>query len=60
MTTLNLLARDGLVTVTFEPPLPDKHYAELYQIVCGAETQAEMRRSIHAFAERVGVRAITD
>ena len=50
-TTLNLLTRDGIVTVLIVPSLDSDCYSELYDIVCGAETADELRRLVKAACE---------
>jgi hypothetical protein len=46
-TTLNLLTRDGIVTVLIMPSLEADDYSELYEIVCDAETADELRASVN-------------
>ena len=51
-TTLNLLTRDGIVTVLIVPSLGTDHYFELYDIVCGADTADELRRLVQAACQK--------
>jgi hypothetical protein len=53
-TTLNLLTRDGVVTVTIKPPLDSDHYPELHDIVCDAETADELRDGVRMACNRWG------
>jgi len=53
-TTLNLLTRDGAVTVLISPALEADHYAELHEAVRDAETAEEMREVVKAVCDRLG------
>lgn len=55
-TTLNLLTRDGVVTVLIVPELNADHYSELYDIACHAsETAEELRVAVKAACARWGL-----
>jgi hypothetical protein len=45
-TTLNLLTRDGVVTVRIVPALESDHYAKLHDAVRDAETAGELRAAV--------------
>jgi len=53
-TTLNLLTRDGVVTVLIVPSLDSDHYSELYEIVCGVESGDELRAGVRAACDKWG------
>jgi hypothetical protein len=53
-TTLNLLTRDGVVTVLIVPSLNSDHYAELYEIVRSIETAAQLRTAVMAACKKSG------
>jgi hypothetical protein len=53
-TTLNLLNRDGIVTVLIVPSLDTDCYSELYDIVCGADTADVLRRLVKVACEKWG------
>jgi hypothetical protein len=53
-TTLNLLTRDGVVTVLVIPALEADHYAELHTKVCDVETADELREVVKAACDRWG------
>jgi hypothetical protein len=54
-TALNLLTREGVVTVTLTPALQERQYAELYDIVAFCATKEEMRQCVTKAAERWGI-----
>jgi hypothetical protein len=60
MTTLNLLTREGLVTCSFDRPLKEEQYLELFSIVHDAETKAEMKQGIEEFARRFELKVLWD
>jgi len=45
-TILNLLTRDGMVSVEFTPPLENEHYTLLYLVTQEASTADDMREAI--------------
>jgi hypothetical protein len=51
-TTLNLLTREGAVTVLIVPALKNEHYAELYEIVCSADTPEDLRAGVEKACEK--------
>jgi len=51
-TTLNLLTRDGIVTVFIVPALASDDYAAFYDIVRSAETPDELREKLKAASEQ--------
>ena len=53
-TTLNLLTRDGMVTVLIVPALEAEHYGELHTAVCDAETAQELRAAVKSACDRWG------
>jgi hypothetical protein len=53
-TTLNLLTRDGVLTVLIVPGLEADHYSELHKAVCEAETPDELRAAVKAACDRWG------
>jgi hypothetical protein len=57
-TTLNLLTRDGSVTVTFPMELTEEQYAKLYALVVDAQTREELKDRIAMVANEWGVNAI--
>ena len=54
-TGLQLLMRDGAVSVKFHPRLNADQYAELLKFVDHATTRAELRLAVEAAAKRWGV-----
>jgi hypothetical protein len=46
LTRLNLLTRDGAVSVVFEPALEPEHYAILRNIVRDVDTEGELRVAV--------------
>lgn len=59
-TTLNLLTRDGAVTVTYEAELSEPQYAKLYECVQEAQTRQELKECIAMAANEWGIKAIID
>jgi len=53
-TILNLLTRDGAVSVEFFPPLDQQHYAELFDIAQDFDSEAIIREMVTAAAKRWG------
>ena len=54
-TILNLLTRDGVVTVVIVPPLESDHYSELYDLVCHQSEDADqLRTAVRTVCERWG------
>lgn len=53
-TRLNLLTRDGAVTVEFTPELEQAHYAELFSLASDFETELDLRSLVEAAAKRWG------
>lgn len=60
-TILNLLTRDGAVTVTFEGYLTGEQYAKLYDCIRDySETRQELTERIAMVANEWGIKAIVD
>jgi hypothetical protein len=59
-TTLNLLASDGAVAVTFAARLTADQYARLYQCIGDAETVEMLRDRLAMVANEWGMAAIID
>ena len=53
-TTLNLLTRDGIVTVLIVPAIDPDQYGELHDIVHAAETADDLKKSIQEACARWG------
>jgi hypothetical protein len=53
-TTLNLLARDGALTVTFSPALTTQQYEELVRVVHAFATKEELRAVLEQAARNWG------
>ena len=53
-TILNLLTRDGAISVEFRPPLDTHHYAELFDIAQDFDSEAVLRDIVTAAAKRWG------
>jgi hypothetical protein len=53
-TCLNLLTRDGAVSVKFTPALDQQHYAELFELAENFESDAALRDLVSAAAARWG------
>jgi hypothetical protein len=57
-TLLNLLTRDGILTVEFEPELDTNrnHYVQLHKVVREAESsEADIRAALEIFAKNNGL-----
>ena len=59
-TTLNLLTRDGAVTVTFSAELTEEQYAKLYSFVVDAQTRQELKDCLVMVASKWGIVAVID
>lgn len=57
---LNLLARDGAVSVTFSASLTTEQHAKLYDCIHECDTQLELRECIAMVANEWGIEAIVD
>jgi len=57
---LNLLARDGMLSLTFTPEIPPASYGELLDLSQKWTTKAELRADIEQFAERWGIVVVID
>jgi hypothetical protein len=53
-TRLNLLTRDGAVTVEFAPELEPPHYNELFTLASDFETEFDLRSVVAEAANRWG------
>ena len=51
-TTLNLLTREGAMTVTFVPPLEPNQYDELSEVVVRIETPHELMNSMKSLGRK--------
>ena len=51
-TTLNLLTRDGLVYMSFQPALTANQYAELLDLAHQGTTAAQLRDNVRQWAEQ--------
>jgi hypothetical protein len=52
ITRLNLLTRDGAISVQFTPPLDQVHYTELFEIAREFETETDAKALVIAAAKR--------
>jgi hypothetical protein len=59
-TTLNLLTREGAVTVTFPVELTEDQYAKLYAFVVDAQTRQELKDCLAMVANEWGIKAVID
>ena len=59
-TTLNLLTREGAVTVTYAAKLTEAQYARLHECVIECDTKQQLRDLIAIVANEWGVKAIID
>ncbi len=59
-TTLNLLTRDGAISVTFPGYLTGEQYAKLYECVVECDTKQALRECIAMVANEWGIEAIID
>ena len=60
-TTLNLLTRDGAITVTFEGYLTSAQYAKLYDCIRDySETRQQLTERLAMVASEWGMKAIVD
>jgi hypothetical protein len=55
-TRLNLLTRDGSISVVFTPSLPQECYTRLHDLVRDAETPEDMRKCLKMAAAKWGVK----
>jgi hypothetical protein len=53
-TTLDLLTREGVLTVLITPALDDDHYAQLHDAVCDSDTADELRVRVRAACDGWG------
>jgi len=51
-TLLNLLIRDGMVTIEFTPALANEHYTQLPIVTKDASTAGEMQEVLEVAADR--------
>jgi hypothetical protein len=51
-TSLNLLTINGVVSVTFTPPLESAQYGELYELTREVETDTELVQALRVAADR--------
>ena len=54
-TALNLLTREGVVSVSFRPALTPEQYAGLFDAVHDAGTAAQLQESLSRVAEKWGL-----
>jgi hypothetical protein len=59
-TTLNLLTREGAVTVSYPVELTEEQYAKLYECVSECDTKQELRECIAMIANEWGIEPIID
>jgi hypothetical protein len=52
VTRLNLLTRDGAVSVEFGPALDTHHYAELFQLASDFDSESDLRQIVESAANR--------
>jgi hypothetical protein len=55
-TTLNLLTRNGLVYMDFQPHLTADQYTRLMELVKTPETADELRKAIEVWANEEGLK----
>ena len=61
MTTLNLLTREGVVTVTFDTDLDPQRYEELHDVVqVAGETKASLCEELVSLSKKWGSKMETD
>ena len=59
-TTLNLLTRDGAVTVTFSAKLTAEQYAQLFELTRRAETKLDLEVVLASVASEWGIPTVIE